>query len=73
MKILKADSPRAKALIEYSSKVVAALEILHGPSHMEVSRDCWVYCVLYLNVSLCMCVLCVYLIRLLYSVQNMIR
>ena len=42
MKILKADSPRAKALIEYSGKVVAALEILHGPSHVEVSSVNWV-------------------------------
>jgi hypothetical protein len=36
MKLIPSDSPRAKALVEYGKKVVKALEILHGPSHMEV-------------------------------------
>jgi hypothetical protein len=30
---------RVKELIEYGSKVVAALGILHGPSHMEVRES----------------------------------
>ena len=39
MKLLSGDTPRAKALIEYGHKVVAALGIVHGPSHMEASRN----------------------------------
>ena len=32
-------SPREKALIEYASKMVKSLGIVHGPSHMEVMYD----------------------------------
>lgn len=36
MKLLSGDDPVAKKLVEYGRQVVAALEISHGPSHMEV-------------------------------------
>lgn len=36
MKLCPSDTPQAKALIEYADKVLDALEINHGPSHMEV-------------------------------------
>ena len=36
MRLKGADHDIEKSLIAYASKVVAALGILHGPSHMEV-------------------------------------
>mmetsp|Transcript_8797 Transcript_8797/g.13163 ORF Transcript_8797/g.13163 Transcript_8797/m.13163 type:complete len:979 (-) Transcript_8797:119-3055(-) len=36
MKLVSSDSPMAQAMVAYSSEVLDALGIVHGPSHMEV-------------------------------------
>jgi biotin carboxylase len=36
MKLCPADSPQSKVLIEYADKILDALDINNGPSHMEV-------------------------------------
>lgn len=36
MKLRPTNTPQAKALIEYAGRVLDALDIKHGPSHMEV-------------------------------------
>jgi hypothetical protein len=36
MRLVSGDTARSRALVEYGARVVAALGILHGPTHMEV-------------------------------------
>lgn len=36
MKLVNADSPRSQQLKAYADRVLDALGIVHGPSHMEV-------------------------------------
>jgi hypothetical protein len=39
MKLISPDSAIAKTLKSYADQVLNALNILHGPSHMEIKYD----------------------------------
>ena len=43
MRLRDGDNEQGRSLITYASKVVKALEIVHGPSHMEVSLKDWLF------------------------------